>query len=431
MKLPRNLTDLTRLLDPLADQPRPPSAPPVKRQTGLYLGMGTKGPVHSTPERHVLVLGPPRSGKTSRLVVPALLDHRGPAVVTSTKTDVLHATIDARSRLGHCWYWDPSGTTVVPDHAEPLLWSPVIGCDLWDSAVSRAHTLAAAARPDETAHNPHWIERAQALLAPLLHATAISDGDLAVLLSWLHRRELIVPVSILEECGARRAADLLQGIAHTESRELSGIFSTADSILGAYRSDAALNSTRDPTFDPDYFVTTTDTVYLVSPAATQSLHAPLVVALLDHIRTATYRWKPSPAMLFALDELANIAPLPDLPATLAEGGSQGLVVMACLQDLSQARGRWDKAADGFLTLFTHKLVLPGIADTNTLQAISTLAGEGDVQTLSYSATNTLIPRGSTTWSTRRLPRLAPDAIAKGAPGIAVLISGTKLLRVRV
>ena len=66
-------------------------------------------------------------------------------------------------------------------------------------------------------------------------------------------------------------------------------------------------------------------------------------------------------MLDAFDEVANIARLPELPAELAGGGSQGLVVMACLQDLSQAGVRWDWAADGFLTLFTYKIVLPGSA----------------------------------------------------------------------
>ncbi len=87
-----------------------------------------------------------------------------------------------------------------------------------------------------------------------------------------------------------------------------------------------------------------------------------MVALLDQVRSAVYRASPQPPMLFALDELAHVAPLPDLASTVAEGGSQGLVAMACLQDLSQARARWGAAADGFLTLFTHKLVLPAVAD---------------------------------------------------------------------
>lgn len=428
MKLADNLR---RLLDPTADTPAPSTARRPSAPTGLYLGYGTKGPVLAGPEHHVLVLGPPRSGKTSRLVVPALHRHPGPAVVTSTKADILHATIAARSRLGRCWYWDPSGTTIIPEQAEPLTWSPVADCETWDQAVARAHSLATAARPHHNAHETHWVERAQALLAVLLHAAALAGADIATLLSWLHRRELLGPASVLEEHESRRAADILQGIGHTEARELSGIFSTADSILAAYRSDAALATTRHPDFDPDQFAASTDTLYLVSPAATQAVHASLVVALLDQIRTAVYRWKPRPAMLYALDEVANIAPLPDLPATLAEGGSQGLIVMACLQDLSQARNRWDKAADGFLTLFTHKLVLPGIADTTTLKAISTLAGEIDTPVRSRTRTDTLISTGSTTWTTHRRPRLPANEVASGRPGTAILISGTHPLRIRI
>ena len=79
-----------------------------------------------------------------------------------------------------------------------------------------------------------------------------------------------------------------------------------------------------------------------------------------------------------LDELANIAPLHDLPTLIAEGGSQGVVTLACLQDLAQARARWDREADGFLSLFGTKLVFPGIGDTRTLEAVSLLAGEHEV-----------------------------------------------------
>jgi type IV secretory pathway TraG/TraD family ATPase VirD4 len=319
----------------------------------------------------------------------------------------------------------------VPDGLEPVAWSPVTGCDTWDQAVARAHALSGAARPTQAAHDSHWVERAQALLAPLLHAAALSDSDLAVLLSWLHRRQLDQPLSVLEHHEARRGADLLTGLAHTDSRELSGIFSTADSLLAAYRTDAALHAARHPTFDPDDFAASTDTLYLVSPAATQHLHAAIVVALLDQIRTATYRWHPKPPMLYALDEVANIAPLPDLPASLAEGGSQGLVVMASLQDLSQARARWDKAADGFLTLFTHKIVLPGVADPATLKAISTLAGEIDVPVRSESTNRGRNWSSATSWTTRRQPRLPADQVANTGAGSAILISGTLLARVAI
>ena len=69
---------------------------------------------------------------------------------------------------------------------------------------------------------------------------------------------------------------------------------------------------------------------------------------------------------------------------VSEGGSQGLLTLACLQDLSQARQRWGRAADGFLSLFGTKLVLPGIGDLATLELISRLGGEIDVPARSVS-----------------------------------------------
>jgi type IV secretion system protein VirD4 len=101
-----------------------------------------------------------------------------------------------------------------------------------------------------------------------------------------------------------------------------------------------------------------------------------------------------------------------------------------MQDLSQARARWGTQADGFLTLFTHKLVLAGLADLATLKAISALAGEVDVNVRSNTISRGFRQRQSnSTWSVRRQPRLPVDVIARGRPGTALLISGTFLTRV--
>jgi hypothetical protein len=227
--------------------------------------------------------------------------------------------------------------------------------------------------------------------------------------------ELTDPVTRLRDAHSDRPADMLEGIAHTDSRELSGIFSTADSLLSAYRTDAALRGARNPNFDPADFATSRDTIYLVSPAATQSLrgadrggsarpdsdlHLPVAAPPTGALRPR---------------EVANIAPLRDLPSTLAEGGSQGLIVLACLQDLSQARARWGSAADWFLTMFTHKTLLAGIADPATEKAVSTLAGYVDVVVRSNSQTNRWPPVHSTSYSARRQPRLPETKSMRSPP----------------
>ena len=136
-----------------------------------------------------------------------------------------------------------------------------------------------------------------------------------------------------------------------------------------------------------------------------------------------------PPVLLALDEVANIAPIPDLPAMVSEGGGQGLLVLACLQDLSQARARWGGAADGFLSLFGTTVVLPGIADTKTLSDLSELAGQREVTsttlTRSVGSWGRVLPSSSV--GTTRQPVLAVDAIARGIPGHAIVLGPDKAI----
>ncbi len=186
------------------------------------------------------------------------------------------------------------------------------------------------------------------------------------------------------------------------------------------------------------------TVYICSTGRHQQLAAPLVVGLLTEIRSTAYemdaRQPGSHAMLFALDEVANIAPIPDLPAMVSEGGGQGIVTVACMQDLSQARQRWGGAADGFMSLFGTKVILRGIGDVETLRAISALAGEKEIESRSHNsplsgrsanravAERLLLgpsrawrPSESVTVSTTRVPNLPVDASARGADGLALVL----------
>ncbi len=143
-------------------------------------------------------------------------------------------------------------------------------------------------------------------------------------------------------------------------------------------------------------------------------------------------------MVFALDEVANIAPLPSLPALAAEGGGQGLVTLACLQDLSQARARWGEAAEGFFTLFGAKVILPGVADHRTLALISALAGDHQIVVSSITHPNALenlLSGGhavsSTTSTLQWRPRMPVDVIARGRAGHALLLHGSSMVEVRL
>jgi type IV secretory pathway TraG/TraD family ATPase VirD4 len=397
----------------------------------------------------VLVFGAPRSGKTSGVVIPSVLACPGALVSTSTKTDVRDATFRARARIGKAWAFDPTGEADIPPGVQELRWSPAAAAENWDDALhtARAMTLAAPTVGRGTEGQHHWAERAAALLAPLLHAAHRTGGGMEHVLTWTLRHQLEEPGNILREANARVACDVLLGIASTDERERSSIFSATAGVLALYNTDSARHAARKPNFDPEQFASSTDTIYITAPAHRQGLCAPLVVGLLEQIRHATYRRAAgdptATPVSFILDEVANIAPIHDLPALVSEAGGQGLHVMACLQDLSQARSRWgEQAAEGFLTLFQSKLVLPGISDPRTLEALSLVLGEIDrpmpthqtayaTSTTGWFSPTTKTHSRSDGYSVARQRRVPPGQIAAISTGNALLVTGASHRRLRL
>lgn len=415
---------------------------------GVYLGANpADGGWIVTDQQHaVLVLGPPRSGKTSAVIIPSILAASGPVVSTSTKPEVMTATGPQRARVGVVWHFDPSGSDPTPEWATRLAWSPVPSSADWDQALlmSRAMIAAAPSTGQDVTDGSHWTERGTALLAPLLHAAAINHQPVSTVLGWVLSHNLTQPQHILDTNpdASPLAAGSLTSIAETHERELSSIFSTVSNVLAAYNSHAAQSLADTPNFDTSEFVDPAgqpETIYITAPAHHQDMIAPIVVALIQEIRNAAYQThrqqQPTPtpvsSLLFALDEAANIAPIPGLPAMVSEGGGQGVTVLAVFQDLSQVRRRWKTAGDGFLSLFATKLILGGIGDQQTLQTLSTITGDWDrpTQTNSRNQQFMQLASTSTSWTTSRQPLLTPSEIANipGGHGLAIQPSGWELL----
>jgi type IV secretion system protein VirD4 len=407
---------------------------------GAYLGVrDSREWATADPETAAMILGPPRSGKTSAVMIPALMAACGPTVSTSTKPDVMEATVHARGEIGEVWLFDPSGTEPLPDGVRRLSWSPVSAAATWDGALVTARAMTAAARAGAgTTNENHWSERAAALLAPLLYAAQLSSRPIEEVLRWTLRQDLTPALEVLADADSEIAADVLVGIERTDPRERSSIFSATAGVLSAYNSDGARQSAASPNFDPDQFAAGTDTLYITSPEQHQAACAPLIVGLLEQIRHAVYARArggraPGPGMLWLLDEVANIAPIHDLPALVSQAGGQGLQVVVGLQDLSQARTRWGQdAADGFLSLFQAKLILSGISEPRTLEAISVALGEYDRDMTSLSLGRSdpqewlAEPTHSDTvsYQTQRHRVLTPGEIAKLPAGRGLLLQGT-------
>ncbi|MGH8910532.1 MAG: type IV secretory system conjugative DNA transfer family protein, partial [Egibacteraceae bacterium] len=424
---------------------------------GAFIGLDETwgGIIHAPAEAAVLVLGPPRVGKTTSVIIPTVLSAPGAVLSTSTKPDVLLATAPARSRYGTVWAYDPTGGAAdLPAGVVRLRWSPLSAAGEWGSARRIAAAMVGASPAAKgTRGESHWTSRAAALLGPLLYAAALDGRDMAAVVGWV-LGDADPAAAILEDAAAWNgdaglARQVLEGVQRAADQERQSIWSATADVIDVYTTSAALAAAAQPNWSPAQFVASSDTVYIAAPAEQQASVGPLVVALIEAVRDAQYcrhradalagrrTWPPVTAVL---DEVANIAPIASLPALVSEAGGQGLHVVAAVQDLSQVRGRWGpEIADGFLSLFSHVLVLGGIRDTRTLEAISVICGEWlrPTVTTSQSLTHTRGPLHELklldlsdrthSWSQvaaesreRRMP--AGDVYAL-APGRALLLSG--------
>ena len=407
-----------------------------------FLGVKVEDESWVTAQRQqaVLVLGPPRSGKTRSIVVPSVLNASGPVVSTSTKLEVLNHTARSRSRMGRVWLFDPSASEPEVPGVLQLHWSPIWQSRTWDGARAVADAMVGASAAGGGVENgSYWTESAKTLLAPLLHAAAVSGRSVLDVRRWVLQEKRQDAVDILDHVGATLAADELDSLTVMKDDRLrSNIYASTKVALSAYGSEGAAQRSTRQNFDADAFVRSSDTIYITAPSNLQTNLAPLVAGLLEEIRGATYRFARSPEysdqrdhpVLWALDEVANIAPLKGLPAIVSEAGGQGLQVMACLQDLSQARNRWGGSADGFLSLFGTKVVFPGIGDKLTLEALSVLAGDWDrpVHHLQLAAGLQQFAQGGSTqggeawtWTTQREAQISPSEIANIPVGQALLM----------
>src|SRR5450755_3025724 len=146
--------------------------------------------------KQAAVIAAPQVGKTSGLIIPAVLEHGGPVAVTSTKTDVVLATIARRRRMGEVFVWDPFGE-------QSDCWDPLQGCEDWEHALLVAKWLGAARLLRDSSNQQYFDEEAQELTAPLLHAAAIS-GEHTILdvYRWVRQRERDTPNAILASAEA-------------------------------------------------------------------------------------------------------------------------------------------------------------------------------------------------------------------------------------
>jgi type IV secretory pathway TraG/TraD family ATPase VirD4 len=401
-----------------------------RQPLALGIDVDTGAKLFAKSEDYILAVGVPRVGKGEGFVIPAVLRHKGPAVVTATRHDTYMDTASVRARVGPVFVFDPQG--LVPD-ADKLRWNPVKGCEVPQKAILRARGFAgfAGVGPAVDGGGAYWEQVAASIIRSYLHAAALEGLGVEQLLDWSRHPGAREPVRILSRHpGAARGWDEdLAASTEVEPRHRDSIWATVRRAFDCFADPAVLDATRvdHDTFDPVAFLIGNGTIYLMGSPGAQHSVAPIVAALIeDVVDTARHQAAASTTrrlecgLVLMLDECANIAPLGDLPKLVAELGGLGITTAVILQSAASARTIWGEAGERALRdLANITLVWGGQKDVAFLEEISRLAGEHDesVETVTRNETGT-----SSSWTPRRMPVLPVGDIANLAPNHAVVVS---------
>jgi type IV secretion system protein VirD4 len=415
---------------------QPPGPGPGPAGGGrLVLGRG-HGRLLYTEQRHALVaFGPPQSGKSAGLAVPALLEWDGPAVASSIKTDLLACTAARRRELGDVFVFDPFALSSRDSHT----WSPLATARTWDGALEVAWRLAAAGELDQKGveGGDFWAIAAEQRLAPLLYVAARTDAGMDAVVRWVYgqgARDLDAAVSELtgsardehELAGAHAAYDALRAFEAQADRTRSSIEATAQGLLRAYRFERVLRSARGCEITADRLLDQSASLYLIGDAKASKLLRPIFLALLSEIVDRAYEratlagGRLELPLLLCLDEAGNVAPLPNLAEVASTAPSHNIQLVSIFHDLAQARSRYGRQAETVVNSHRARMLLPGVGDLDTLRYFSSLAGEEEIR----DTTRTTGAGGSNrTTGRRRRPLVAPEQLRQLPHGQALLLYG--------
>lgn len=297
-----------------------------------------------------------RGDKGKRVVQPAVLAAAGPAVITTADPDTYHQTVGNRAKLGPVHVYDPAHLLDVPGR---LRWAPHTGCDQPRTAAIRAAALLAPlrpARPDEAIVH----DTAVTLLRCWLHAAAVDGRPFRQIQRWAAGGTATgEAVRILRSHTAAASgwSGELESVLHAHADRRDAAQALIRDILeplGSVHIRDACNPPRQAAaggLDLESFVSERGTLYVVGeriedpksrPGAMPLLTA-LVSSVVEHGRrmaAGSSAGRLDPPLTFVLDDIAALAPLPQLPTLLSTGHACGLPTLAVLRSPEQALARW-------------------------------------------------------------------------------------------
>jgi type IV secretion system protein VirD4 len=252
-------------------------------------------------------------------------------------------------------------------------------------------------------------------------------------LSWVASMSQDEPTALLKDCpnpGADPGLEALQSVWAADHRLRSSLMQTVATGLDAWQEPVIARATAgENQISAKRLLDGHTSLYLIAPAHEQRRLRGLFTALVAHVTAAAFERSAStgqpidPPLLLALDEAANIAPLPNLDEIASTGPGQGVQLLTVVQNISQAADRWGRdRTETIIANHRARLFCSGIGDRATLEYLSHTLGDEEISRIATHRENALAT-GSRTYSTEFRSLAAPHRVRQADTNTALLVYG--------
>jgi len=335
---------------------------------------------------HVLVMGPPRSWKSTGIIMPALAQFPGSVVVNDLRGELFEKTHQTRGTLGPTYRFAPTSATSCSVNVLDLVrWgSP---SQLGDTQRIVHHLLSPPER--QAAPNPFTAAAIPVLTAIVTHCHDTGQGSFPGVVQWMLQpllglkektEELITSPNPLVRSGARRLADMSE-------RLRASVWNACLEPLAVFEDPqvAATTSHSDVRFTDLLEGLQPVALYLCPSFSDVRRLAGLLGAFTEGLVAVlgSPEQPPRHPVLLVLDEMANLGYLPELETAISHLQGSGTRVLAAWQNVAQVRSTYGHDSPLLASFATQVHFRPN--DQATAEHIAGLLGQTTVVRRSASA----------------------------------------------
>jgi type IV secretion system protein VirD4 len=370
--------------------------------THIYCGLKDREPVYYKGKRHLMTLGPTRSGKDTALLVPNLHRLKRSVIVIDPKGELAAITARYRKRFGHVVIFDPFGElrrlglSHRSDGYNPFAIPGfnVRDREFYSQAISHAESVVNLERTNEV----HFPERGRDLFAACdmrskwLEHEGKGPSTMRRINAMLRARGEMFR-KVIDDIAQHSYKPMAQLLSHfpEDDREVNSVIATVHGQTRFLNDEVILDDMdKHPKidgkpFDFEMLKHQIITVYVILPENRLSTHAVWLRLIVASALDALTRSGPGPIVpLLIINEAGNLGRLDALTRAMGMVAGRGLTLWTLWQTLAHLPKTY--GAEGLEDFLQGAAVLNSFRanDNRTAEYLSARLGDQTVKVKSYN-----------------------------------------------